>query len=96
MQETWKLIAAAALDIFGAFAGLIAALLEYMQGPNAGSISWALSIVGVVVILPLLAGISSLNRKRWWLAIVGSIPAILALVGIPAIILIAQSRKEFK
>ena len=50
-----------------------------------------------VGILALVGGICALQRKNWGLALAGSIVAVLfsRLLGIPAIIFIALSKKEF-
>jgi hypothetical protein len=39
MQRTWKPTAAGILDFIVAYGGLGGAFLEFVQGPNAGSIS---------------------------------------------------------
>jgi hypothetical protein len=52
----------------------------------------------ILAILSLVGGIFALQRKMWGLALAGSIGAFLTaiILGIPAIILIALSKKEFK
>ena len=57
------------------------------------------AIISVVLgILPLLGGIYALQRKKWGLALAGSIVAILgsSLLGIAATILTALSKDEFE
>ena len=96
MNRTWKPTVAGILGICGTFVGLMAVLLEFVQGRNAGRISWSLLIVTwLLVILPLVAGVCSLKRRIWWLALIGSIPGMYGLTGIPAFIFVVTSKKEF-
>lgn len=56
-----------------------------------------LSIITIVTILPLIGGICILARKRWLLALIGSIVALIFwLLGIPALIVLALNKHEFK
>jgi len=52
----------------------------------------------VIAILALVGGIFAVQRKQWGWALAGSIAAILAFLplGIPAVILAAQSKNEFE
>ena len=52
-------------------------------------------VIGVVAIV---GGIAAINRRRLWLAIVGSIAAVLSFfpLGVAAVILTALSEKEFE
>ena len=52
----------------------------------------------IIDILALVGGIYAVQRKMWGLALAGSIAAILAFLplGIPAVILAAQSKNEFE
>ena len=52
----------------------------------------------VIAILALVGGIYAVQRKKWGWALAGSIAAILAFLplGIPAVILAAQSKDEFE
>ncbi len=51
-----------------------------------------LAILGV---LALIGGFSSLHRKNWGLAFTGAICAVILLLGIPVIVLLILSKKEF-
>lgn len=59
-----------------------------------------ISILAFIVSLPLaiIGGIMAIRRKLWGLALAGSIGAFICspLLGIAAIILVAQSRRGFK
>ena len=67
----------------------------------AGTVGTILAIIAIVVlalaILELLGGISALQRKRWGLALAGSIAAAVPgnVLGILAIIFLAMSKDEF-
>ena len=67
----------------------------------AGTVGTMLAIIAIVVlalaILALVGGISALQRKRWGLALAGSIAAALPVnvLGILAIIFLAMSKDEF-
>ena len=52
----------------------------------------------IIGILPIIGGIYALQRKKWGLALAGSIVAILgsSVMGILATILIAMAKDEFK
>ena len=68
---------------------------------TAGAVGTIVAIIAIVVmamaILELLGGISALQRKRWGLALAGSIAAALPgnVLGILAIIFLAMSKNEF-
>jgi hypothetical protein len=99
------------LDIvIGAFAllsvlGLIIAILVIGSDIVAGAVPgfvtailWSIAIPFLVIgILALIGGFFALQRKRWGLALAGSIAATVFwfFVGIPAIVFTAQSRNEF-
>ena len=53
--------------------------------------------LAVAGVLSLLGGISALQRRRWGLALAGSIASVIGpvLLGIPALIFTATSRDEF-
>jgi len=50
----------------------------------------------ILGILALIGGFSSLNRRNWGLALTGAICSVIFLLGIPAIVLLILSRKEFR
>ncbi len=97
MNKTLKPTAAGVLDICGAFVDLMAVLIEFVQGRKAGYITLSLIVLTcILVILPLIAGVCSFKRRIWWLALIGSIPGMYGLTGIPAFIFILRSKKEFE
>ncbi len=55
-------------------------------------LAFLIAVLGVVAIV---GGNHASNRKNWRLAMAGSACAALVLLGIPAIILLARSKKEF-
>jgi hypothetical protein len=91
-KRPWKTTVAGMLDIAGAISLFTAGLglLLGMQEENNGEI-WVLLFEGAFTILLFSSGISSLKRTHWWLAVLGSSNPI----GIPALILILLSKKEF-
>ena len=52
----------------------------------------------VVAVIVMIAGILALTRRVWWLALIGATITVFDsfLLGIPALILIAMSKNEFK
>jgi hypothetical protein len=57
--------------------------------------AWMLSLF-IPGVLALVGGIYARTRKKWYLALVSSICAIPAVLGIGSIILIALSKREFE
>ncbi len=103
------------LDALGFFAMVVIAALvgasvdftNYIEDqiyPMAASffMAWMIAlavVLAILAVLTILGGISALSRKRWGLALAGSIAAILGPwwpVGITALIFIAIGRDEFK
>ena len=68
--------------------------------PNVLSTILVIGLVFLVIvgILPIIGGIYALQRKKWVLALVGSIVAILgsSVMGILATIFVAMSKDEFE
>ena len=67
--------------------------------PFVPSIIFGMSIPAIVIaILAVVGGIFAVIRKRWRWSLAGSIAAVLSLIilGIPAVVLIALSKDEFK
>ena len=120
MEKTWKPTVAGILDIVSGAVGLIAVLgLVIAIGVTGGfyipgteqipkfvpSLLAGIAILlGILSILSLLGGIYAIQRKKWGLALTGSISAVFASIpllgglpiGITAIVLTALSKGEFE
>ena len=85
-----------AINMLGAFGVLISVLFV----PENTGILLLIIAAGLFItsILPIIGGIFAIQRKQWGLALAGSIFATIgdALLGIPALILIALSKDEFE
>jgi len=67
--------------------------------PFVPSIIFGMSIPAIAIaILAVAGGIFAVLRKRWRWSLAGSIAAVLSLIilGVPAVVLIALSKDEFK
>ena len=106
MQKTWKPTVAGILEIVvGALSllGFIGILIAFPFIPSSADItiviltSAAVS-TAVLGVLSLISGIFAIQRKKWGLAIAGSIAALfLSLVaGVLAVIFTAMSKDEFE
>ena len=89
-------IVAGAIHILGFFGIMIA--LVYVPahvGIILGVVGFYLLITGI---FPIIGGIYALQRKKWGLALAGSIIAILGslILGVLATVFIAISRDEFE
>jgi hypothetical protein len=108
VHRTWKPMVAGilsiivgSLDLLGVFGVIIAAIAinttSYWRGLIESEV-YPLTI-GFVVggLLSLLGGISAIQRKRWGLALAGSIAAIFSssILGILSLIFTAMSKDEF-
>ena len=120
MEKTWKPTVAGILDIISGAVGLLAVgglIIAigitggfYIPGTEdipkfVPSLLTGIAIsLAILSILSLIGGIYSVQRKTWWLALVGSVSAIFASiplfgglpVGITATILTALSKNEFE
>ena len=112
MEKTWKPMVAGILDIVsGAFAlicvfGLVIAIIVIGSDFVASevpdfvtAILWTISIPFLIIgVLALIGGIYALQRKKWGLALAGSIATTVFwfFVGIPTIVFTAQSKDEFE
>ena len=90
------------LSFLGAIiTGLFAYLSPWGYGMPHANIS-ALLVVGAIVLLivgtfSVIAGIYSVKREKWGVALAGSIVATpFSILGIAALIMIILSRKDFK
>ena len=102
MKTTWKPVAAGVLDVICGCCTLIGGLFLYSIFNSAGIMGdsgWTLAIFPTIAgIVAIVGGIYSMQRKIWWLALAGSVAALLPLwlLGIVSLILIALSRDEFE
>ena len=108
MQRTWKPVAGGILSIISGVVSVVVAVsaVLFAYAPtgqmgisrlllNVGIIGIPLLVIGI---LAIAGGISALRRRRWGLALTGSICAVISpgiLLGIPAVVLVAISRGEF-
>jgi len=80
--------------------GLGAADIQAMLTQIIGISSIALLVIGIVLltigIIALVGGISAIKRRRWGLALAGSILALPGILAILAIIFVSMGKKEFK
>jgi len=113
MQRSWKPIVAGILNIVAGVIPLVLALPmavladepPVIEIPPAELITptWIYGLIAVGIVLAVIAiigGIMALKRRKWGLALAGSICALFAFpvgtaLGIAAIILLIISRKEF-
>ncbi|MFC2050173.1 hypothetical protein ACFLTN_03230 [Chloroflexota bacterium] len=112
MKKTWRPTTAGILDIVtGVFTlisvlGLIIGFVVTSSGEVAGEVpAFVPSIIVILAtfylivgVLGLIGGIYALQRKKWGLALTGSIAITFFwfILGIPAIVFTVQSRKEFE
>lgn len=79
------------LSIIAGAIGLIAGLSSLSAGGSSG---WFIALVGIMAIV---GGVYAIKRRLWGFALAGAICSLMVfLLGIPAIILIAMSRAEFR
>ena len=110
-EKTWKPIAAGiaqiltgALDLLGAsLFCLIISMSDILSSKSMWPPIWLVLIILLVAIwgiLAIIGGVYALKRKRWRLALAGSIVSFLNPwtweLGIAAIVLTALSKKEFE
>jgi hypothetical protein len=98
MKTTWKPIAAGVLDIILGCCTLIGGFLFYNFMSVVGAGWEVFAFPAVAGIVAIVGGIYAMQRKIWWLALVGSIAALLPFwfLGVASLILIALSRDEFE
>jgi hypothetical protein len=110
-EKTWMPLTAGILTIVAAAIKLITAigaaigLAVYATGSHYSiGISETAILIGVMVpflilgVVALIGGIYAIRRKKWGMALAGSIAAFLpsGILGIVAIILVSISKNEFK
>jgi hypothetical protein len=80
-------------------------LWEYFPGYGPAELGIALTVLiiiavvlAVIGLLPLIGGIYALQRKKWGLALAGSIAAVVGtfILGVLAIVFLALSKDEFE
>ena len=100
MKTTWKPTVAGVLDIVcGCFGIIFGLFVTWWAGAMMGSFQWGGGQFPIVLgIVAIAGGICALQRKVWWLALVGSIAALLPFwfLGIASLILIVLAREEFE
>ncbi len=95
--KTWKPTTAGILNLIG---GIIVATAGTFLGGMAGfgaifgAIGTPLIVLGIISII---GGIFAIQRRVWWLALVGAILAVPGtfILGVLAIIFVAMGKKEF-
>jgi hypothetical protein len=103
VAKTWMPMACGILSIVSGVLGFIAIAFLITFGATFGS-ETARDVLGSLgfwqagLPLKIIGGIYAIQRRAWGLALAGSICAILPsrLLGVPAIIFITLSRKEFE
>jgi len=99
-----KLKIAGILSIIAGIVGLISSPIMIAYGSIAMLEGWggfylfqAGFLFIVTGIIAIVGGIFALRRKTWWIALAGSISALICFLflGIPAIIFVVQSKREF-
>ena len=83
---------------FGVTSGALGIPTGYIPPFVPGLVLGMAIVSTIAAILALVGGVYAVQRKMWGWALAGSIAAILAFfpLGIPAVILAAQSRNEFE
>jgi hypothetical protein len=107
MRKTYKPVLAGWLDILGGIIWLLAEgfIVLVIIGLSVGFGSprglnllrlWAV-LIGLAVpgFLSIYGGVCAVRRRRWFTALIGSITAVPAGFGIPALVLVILSKKEF-
>lgn len=104
MEKTWTPKTAGLLSIIAGIIGLISSPIMIAYGAIAilESTWWYYLYYAGLLFIPIgiiaiVGGIFALRRKIWWIALAGSISALICFLflGIPAIIFTAQSKREF-
>jgi lysylphosphatidylglycerol synthetase-like protein (DUF2156 family) len=111
MERTWKPTTTGILCIVGGVLGIILGIVLVVIGTVAGIVvpERALPFIGAIVtgtvavgivlgIVAIIGGIYALRRRKWGLALAGSICAVFPwwFLGIPAIIFVVLGKGEFK
>ena len=89
MTKTWKPIVAGILELILCLVGV-----GYLIAASVGYKSLLALVWLPLAILPLVGGVCALRRRMWWVAFIVSVLSF--PFGLPAIILLALSKQEFK
>ena len=112
MSRTKKPIIGGILSIFSGLLGLLGTYSYSIGFGEAGSgigkgdmppfvpsIIFGMPVPAIIIaLIAIVGGVLAIMRRRWRWALTGSIAAVLSLIftGIPAIVLIAISKREFE
>ena len=104
VRRTWKPTTAGILIIVAGLGFIGAGIAIFVTDPpppeDDGGIGYLIiaATILIQVILPIIGGIYALQRKKWGLALAGSICACLASApfGIPATVFIVLAKDEFE
>ena len=101
-ERTWRPTTAGILSIVAGAIGLIIGIVIAALGGVIGTmVGFGFGAVGAPIIIfgiiAIVGGVFTLMRSVWGLALAGSIFALVCVwfLGIPAIIFVAQAKKEF-
>jgi hypothetical protein len=108
--KTWKTRTAGILAILAGLGSVVqwiwVAVLEILADNLGGIVAAAFAVVIAVGIVAIVGGVFALKRRRWRLALAGSICAIFSIIWIPilgnvplaiaAIVLVVLGRSEFE
>ena len=102
MERTWKPTTAGILSIVAGTIGFIGGIVVVAVGEAVGALAgfFGLGAIGApliaIGIVAIVGGVFALRRRLWGLALAGAICALCVwILGIPAIIFIALSKREF-
>ena len=110
MEKTWKPATAGVLGIIAGIVGVIFGIVLAALGTTGGGIlaifglpalggivAGAAAIPLILGIVAILGSIQALGRRRWGLALAGSICSLFCVwfLGIPAIIFVILGKREF-
>jgi hypothetical protein len=110
MEKTWKPTTAGVLGIIAGIVGVVFGIVLAALGTTGGGIlaifglpalggivAGAAAIPLILGIVAILGSIQALARRRWGLALAGSICSLFCVwfLGIPAIIFVILGKREF-
>ena len=89
---TWLVII---LSLVMLVVGLAAVFGTPLAGWVAVRFALAMTLLAAPGVVSIIGGVFSLRRRRWRVALAGAICAVPLLLGIVAVVLLANSRREF-